>query len=57
MNVLDRTTQVIEQYFFSHEPWNKQRHVLFTTVLLFSSMFSTYYFLFSVTRWPVKRGR
>ena len=48
--------QVIEQYFFSHEPWNKQRHVLFTTVLLFSSMFSMYYFLFSVTRWPVKRG-
>lgn len=56
MGALDRVTQVIEQYFFSHEPWNKQRHVLFTTVLLFSSMFGTCYFLFSVTRQPVKRG-
>jgi hypothetical protein len=33
--------QVIEQYFFSHEAFNMQRHVFFTTVILFSSMFST----------------
>jgi solute carrier family 38 (sodium-coupled neutral amino acid transporter), member 11 len=31
--------QVIEQYFFSHEAFNMQRHVFFTTVILFSSMF------------------
>ncbi|KAL6310332.1 amino acid transporter [Sparassis latifolia] len=29
---------VIEQYFFSHEPFNMQRHVFFTTVILCSSM-------------------
>ncbi|KAH9998521.1 amino acid transporter [Russula compacta] len=31
--------EVIEQYFFSHEAFNMQRHVFFTTVILFSSMF------------------
>ncbi|KAH9961337.1 AAAP amino acid permease [Russula dissimulans] len=30
--------EVIEQYFFSHEAFNMQRHVFFTTVILFSSM-------------------
>ncbi|XP_006461096.1 hypothetical protein AGABI2DRAFT_221574 [Agaricus bisporus var. bisporus H97] len=31
--------EVIEQFFFSHETFNLQRHVFFTTVILFSSMF------------------
>ncbi|KDQ53489.1 hypothetical protein JAAARDRAFT_39173 [Jaapia argillacea MUCL 33604] len=31
--------EVIEQYFFSHEPFNYQRHVLFTTSIIFSAMF------------------
>lgn len=30
--------EVIEQYFFSHESFNLQRHVFFTTTILFSSM-------------------
>ncbi|EGN99764.1 hypothetical protein SERLA73DRAFT_88414 [Serpula lacrymans var. lacrymans S7.3] len=30
--------EVIEQYFFSHESFNPQRHVFFTSVILFSSM-------------------
>jgi sodium-coupled neutral amino acid transporter 11 len=30
--------EVIEQYFFSHESYNLQRHVFFTTTILFSSM-------------------
>ncbi|KAI0305607.1 amino acid transporter [Multifurca ochricompacta] len=30
--------EVIEQYFFSHETFSMQRHVFFTTVILFSSM-------------------
>ncbi|KAG1878119.1 amino acid transporter [Suillus subalutaceus] len=30
--------EVIEQYFFSHESYNIQRHVFFTTTILFSSM-------------------
>ncbi|KZT08313.1 amino acid transporter [Laetiporus sulphureus 93-53] len=30
--------EVIEQYFFSHEPFNMQRHVFFTSVILCSSM-------------------
>ncbi|KAG1734746.1 amino acid transporter [Suillus paluster] len=30
--------EVIEQYFFSHESYNPQRHVFFTTTILFSSM-------------------
>lgn len=30
--------EVIEQYFFSHESYNLQRHVFFTTTTLFSSM-------------------
>ncbi|TDL24242.1 amino acid transporter [Rickenella mellea] len=31
--------EVIEQYFFSHESYNQQRHLLFTTSILFASMF------------------
>lgn len=31
--------QVLEQFFFSHEGFNYQRHLVFTTVILFSSMF------------------
>ncbi|KAH7094204.1 amino acid transporter [Auriculariales sp. MPI-PUGE-AT-0066] len=31
--------EVLEQYFFSHESFNQQRHVLFTTALLFAAMF------------------
>jgi sodium-coupled neutral amino acid transporter 11 len=30
--------QVIEQYFFPHEPFSLQRHVFFTTTILVSSM-------------------
>ncbi|KAI0314122.1 transmembrane amino acid transporter protein-domain-containing protein, partial [Amylostereum chailletii] len=30
--------EVIEQYFFSHETFNMQRHVFFTTSILFASM-------------------
>ncbi|KAH7923402.1 hypothetical protein BV22DRAFT_1120845 [Leucogyrophana mollusca] len=30
--------EVIEQYFFSHEGYNPQRHVFFTTSILFASM-------------------
>ncbi|RXW21638.1 hypothetical protein EST38_g4207 [Candolleomyces aberdarensis] len=30
--------EVIEDYFFSHESFNPQRHLFFTTVILFSSM-------------------
>uniref|UniRef100_A0A0W0FGT3 Putative amino acid transporter n=1 Tax=Moniliophthora roreri TaxID=221103 RepID=A0A0W0FGT3_MONRR len=30
--------EVIEQYFFGHESFNPQRHLFFTTVILFSSM-------------------
>ncbi|KAG1770441.1 amino acid transporter [Suillus occidentalis] len=30
--------EVIEQYFFSHESYNLQRHVFFTTTILFASM-------------------
>ncbi|KIL66200.1 hypothetical protein M378DRAFT_75428 [Amanita muscaria Koide BX008] len=30
--------EVIEQYFFSHESFNMQRHVFFTTTILFASM-------------------
>ncbi|TFK44705.1 amino acid transporter [Crucibulum laeve] len=30
--------EVIEQYFFSHETFNIQRHVFFTTSILFASM-------------------
>ena len=33
-------TQVVEQFFFSHEGFSYQRHLIFTTVILFSSMFS-----------------
>ena len=32
--------QVVEQFFFSHEGFSYQRHLVFTTVILFSSMFS-----------------
>jgi len=32
-------TQVVEQFFFSHEGFSYQRHLIFTTVILFSSMF------------------
>ncbi|KXN90596.1 Vacuolar amino acid transporter 2 [Leucoagaricus sp. SymC.cos] len=31
--------EVIEQFFFSHETFNMQRHVFFTSVILFASMF------------------
>ncbi|PFH51484.1 hypothetical protein AMATHDRAFT_74848 [Amanita thiersii Skay4041] len=31
--------EVIEQYFFSHEVFSPQRHIFFTTTILFSSMF------------------
>ncbi|KAI5117108.1 hypothetical protein M0805_008227 [Coniferiporia weirii] len=31
--------EVIEQYFFPHEAFNPQRHLLFTTSIIFSSMF------------------
>ncbi|KAF8161095.1 AAAP amino acid permease [Crassisporium funariophilum] len=31
--------EVVEQYFFSHEAFSPQRHLFFTTVILFSSMF------------------
>ncbi|KAF8735880.1 hypothetical protein AX14_001329 [Amanita brunnescens Koide BX004] len=30
--------EVIEQYFFSHESFNLQRHIFFTTTILFASM-------------------
>ncbi|KAJ7770231.1 amino acid transporter [Mycena maculata] len=30
--------EVVEQYFFSHETFNIQRHVFFTTTILFASM-------------------
>jgi len=30
--------EVIEQYFFSHEAFNMQRHIFFTTAILFASM-------------------
>ncbi|KAG7449526.1 uncharacterized protein BT62DRAFT_885994 [Guyanagaster necrorhizus] len=30
--------EVVEQYFFSHESFNQQRHVFFTTSILFMSM-------------------
>ncbi|KAJ7084400.1 amino acid transporter [Mycena belliarum] len=30
--------EVVEQYFFSHETFNMQRHVFFTSVILFASM-------------------
>jgi sodium-coupled neutral amino acid transporter 11 len=33
--------QVVEQFFFSHEGFSYQRHLIFTTVILFSSMFGT----------------
>ncbi|KIJ39913.1 hypothetical protein M422DRAFT_174440 [Sphaerobolus stellatus SS14] len=31
--------EVIEQYFFPHEPFNYQRHMLFTTSISFAAMF------------------
>lgn len=33
--------QVVEQFFFSHEGFSYQRHLIFTTVILFASMFGT----------------
>lgn len=44
---IDRMTQVasvqvIEQFFFSHEAFNMQRHLFFTTVILVSAMFGAY---------------
>ncbi|KII92917.1 hypothetical protein PLICRDRAFT_104081 [Plicaturopsis crispa FD-325 SS-3] len=30
--------EVVEQYFFSHETFNQQRHLFFTTSILFASM-------------------
>ena len=35
--------EVIEQFFFSHEPFSMQRHVFFTSVILFSAMTRTYF--------------
>lgn len=32
--------QVIENYFFSHEAFNQQRHIFFTTTILFASLLS-----------------
>ena len=32
--------KVLEQFFFSHEGFSYQRHLIFTTVILFASMFS-----------------
>jgi len=40
LDCLDSFIQVIEQFFFSHESFNMQRHLFFTSVILFSSMFS-----------------
>jgi solute carrier family 38 (sodium-coupled neutral amino acid transporter), member 11 len=34
--------KVLEQFFFSHEGFSYQRHLIFTTVILFSSMFSEF---------------
>lgn len=34
--------EVIEQFFFAHESYNQNRHVLFTTSILVASMFSTF---------------
>ena len=34
--------KVLEQFFFSHEGFSYQRHMIFTTVILFSSMFSEF---------------
>lgn len=34
--------QVVEQYFFSHETFNIQRHVFFTTTILFASMLGAF---------------
>lgn len=31
--------EVIEQFFFPNEAFNPQRHLLFTTSIIFSSMF------------------
>lgn len=31
--------EVVEQFFFSHEVYSQQRHLFFTTTILFSSMF------------------
>ncbi|GJJ06060.1 hypothetical protein Clacol_000248 [Clathrus columnatus] len=36
---LSACEKVIEQYFFSHEPFNQHRHVLFTTSIAFAAMF------------------
>lgn len=33
--------EVVEQFFFSHETFNMQRHIFFTSVILFASMFGT----------------
>ena len=43
--------EVIEQYFFPHEAFNPQRHLLFTTSIIFASMFSELnnYFIFCLT--------
>ena len=35
--------QVIEQYFFSHEMFSMQRHIFFTTTILFASMIRKYF--------------
>lgn len=42
--------QVIEQYFFSHEPFSQQRHIFFTSTILLSSMLSTYLHFQSYTQ-------
>jgi sodium-coupled neutral amino acid transporter 11 len=30
--------EVMTEYYFPHEPWDPNRHLLFTTVLVFSAM-------------------
>jgi sodium-coupled neutral amino acid transporter 11 len=39
------SVQVIEQFFFSHEAFNMQRHIFFTTVIIVSAMFGAYQYL------------
>lgn len=39
LSVLTCLSQVVEQFFFSHEVFSQQRHLFFTTTILFSSMF------------------
>lgn len=40
--------QVVEQYFFSHETFSYQRHLFFTTSILFASMLGKFSFFLSI---------